>query len=96
MTAESVSDDAVIDQLRGSVVVLDLATPYVCVGTLTGSDHRYLILEEADMHDLRDSSTTRELYVLDCKRHGVGANRHRIYVRREQVVSLSRLEDVRE
>ena len=79
---------------RDRVVVLDLASPYVVVGTLVSEDHRYLVLDEADMHDLRDSSTTRELYVLDTRRHGVGANRRRVLVSRTDIVGISLLDDV--
>lgn len=82
--------------LVGEQVVLDLAAPYVYLGTLAGIDGQYLVLEEADAHDLRDSSTTRELYVLDGKRHGIGVNRTRVYVERAQVVGISKLADVRE
>ena len=80
--------------LIGDEVVLDLATPYVILGKLVGEDHRYLILQDADVHDLRDSSTTRELYVLDARRHGINPNRLRVLVSREQIVSLSAFADV--
>jgi hypothetical protein len=79
---------------RNQVVVLDLASPFVTVGTLVDEDHRYLILDEADMHDLRDSSTTRELYVLDIRRHGLGPNRRRVIISRTDVVGISLLDDV--
>ncbi len=78
----------------GRIVVLDLASPYVVIGTLVAEDHRYLVLDDADMHDLRDSSTTRELYVLDTRRHGVGTNRRRVLVSRSDVVGVSLLDDV--
>ncbi len=86
--------DTALQPLLGRQVVLDLASQYVSIGTLAAADHRYFVLEEADVHDLRDSTTTRELYVLDCKRHGIGANRKRVLVRRDEVVSLSALDDV--
>lgn len=35
--------------LIGDEVVLDLATPYVILGKLVGEDHRYLILQDADV-----------------------------------------------
>jgi hypothetical protein len=79
---------------RDRVVVLDLASPYVVIGTFVGEDHRYLILDEADMHDLRDSSTTREVYVLDTHRHGLGPNRRRLLISRSDVVGVSLLDDV--
>lgn len=81
-------------ELIGREVVLDAASPYVIVGRLVSQDHRYLLLEDADVHDLRDTKTTREVYVVDSKRHGVRANRRRVWVRRDDVVSLSALDDV--
>ncbi len=72
--SDSPQSDA-LTTLQGREVVLDLASPYVVIGTFAGGDHRYLVIEQADVHDLRDSHTTRELYVLDTKRHGVRANR---------------------
>jgi hypothetical protein len=84
----------VFDDLTGREVVLDVVGQYVYLGTLSGHDERYLILNDADVHDLRDTATTRELYVLEARRHGVRANRRRVHVRREEVISLSALDDV--
>ncbi len=86
--------DGIPAELIGRNVVLDLSSPYVCVGVLEGADHRYLVLVEADLHDLRDSKTTREHYLVQCQRVGVRVNRQRVYVRREEVVSLSALDAV--
>ncbi len=83
-----------MQELIGEEVVLDMSSMYVHVGTLVSEDHRYFILQNADVHDLRDSSTTRELYVLDCRRHGIGVNRKQVLVNKDQVVSLSKLSDV--
>jgi hypothetical protein len=78
----------------GQIVVLDLVSPFVCIGLLVAVDRDCLLLEDADLHDLRDTATTREVYVLDVRRHGAVANRRRIWVSIREVVSLSRLEDV--
>lgn len=87
--------ETAIEQLVGHVVVLDVTTRYVYVGTLSGLDRHYLDLRDADVHDLRDTAnTTRELYVLEAKRHGFHRNRKRVLVRREDVVSVSALDDV--
>lgn len=88
-----ISDD-LLATLTGQVVVLDVASPYVYLGELSGRDQHYFVLDNADVHDLRDTSTTREMYVVDAKRHGVQSNRTRVYVRVEEVVSLSLLDDV--
>ena len=75
-------------------VVVDVRSPYVMLGTLRAADERYVILEEADVHDLRDTQTSRELYVLESRRHGIRANRRRVLVNRDEVVCISRLADV--
>jgi small nuclear ribonucleoprotein (snRNP)-like protein len=83
-----------LDQLIGREVVLDVASLYVYLGTLVGRDQHFLILEEADVHDLRDTSTSRELYVLEARRLGIRSNRVRVLVRTDEVVSVSALNDV--
>ena len=85
-----------LDALVGRAVVLDVASPYVFLGELVGHTEHYFELADADVHDLRDTNTTRDLYVLDAKRHGVNPNRARVLVRRGEVVSLSALDDVLE
>jgi hypothetical protein len=82
------------ETLLGQVVVIDLTSPFVIVGKLRSVEGPYYIVEEADLHDLRDTTTTRDIYVLDAKRHGVNCNRKRVYVRCEGVVGISRLADV--
>ena len=86
--------DAPLETLRGDVVVLDLAAPWIYLGTLKTWDPVHLVLGNADAHDLRDTSTTREMYVLEAARHGVAPNRKTVLVRRDAVVGVSRLGDV--
>jgi hypothetical protein len=83
-----------VETLVGQVVVIDLTSPFVILGKLCGVEGPYYIVEEADLHDLRDTATTRDIYVLDARRHGVNSNRKRIFVRYEGVVGVSRLADV--
>ena len=86
--------DRLLEDLKNQVVVVDTAAAYVYAGTLANFDSNHLVLEHADVHDLRDAATTRELYVLETRMHGVRANRNSVLVRRDQVVSLSALDDV--
>ncbi|MGD9855066.1 MAG: hypothetical protein AB7U20_08970 [Planctomycetaceae bacterium] len=88
------SPSPALEQLIGRPVVLDVASLYVYLGTLAEVDHRYLILTDADVHDLRDTTTTRELYVLEAKRHDLSVNRRRVLVNRNDVVSISALADI--
>lgn len=80
--------------LVGQSVVLDMSSPFVYVGRLAGKTDGYIILDEADSHDLRDTSTTREKYVVACRQHGVHSNRRRVWINLREVVAISRLEDV--
>ena len=50
-----------ISRLMQREVVIDVTSHYVYAGILVEEDHRYLVLESADVHDLRDTNTTREL-----------------------------------
>ena len=84
----------ILARLIDREVVLDVSSAYVYLGRLVGGDEKFLTLEEADVHDLRDTATTREEYVLAARRHGLAANRRRVYVRTAEVVSVSALEDV--
>jgi hypothetical protein len=89
-----VSNDPVWNELLGRVLVLDLSSPYVILGTLAGVTAGFVTLDDADVHDLRDSKTTRELYVLESRRHGVRCNRKRVSVSGREIVGISRLDDV--
>lgn len=94
MTPDSASSR--IDALVGRSVVADLRSRFVCIGTLVGHDDRFFELIDADLHDFRDSPATREVYVYDSARFGVRRNRSRVLVLREEVIALTRLEDVLE
>ena len=83
-----------LEELVGRVVVLDAVSPFVIVGTLASFNEHYFELHEADVHDLRDTLTTRELYALESRQLGVRVNRRRVFVRGKEIVSVSLLDDV--
>src|SRR5262245_15153980 len=83
-----------LDEFLDAKVVVDLVSPYVCLGKLTRYDEHYLELKNADLHDLRDTETTRELYIADSVATGIKRNRKRVLIRRTEVVAISLLEDV--
>ena len=83
-----------IDEFLNQKVVVDLSSHYVCMGKLVRADDHFLELKNADLHDLRDTETTRELYVADSVATGVKRNRKRVLIRRGEVVAVSLLEDV--
>ena len=82
--------------LIGQVIVLDLRSRYVCLGTLKEVGPQYFTLADADLHDLRDSTATREVYVYDSARLGIRRNRARVQVLRDEVIAVARFRDVLE
>ena len=85
-----------LDDFFGQMVVLDLSSPYVCIGRLVAADDVYFHLFDADLHDFRDSPATRENYVVDSVRVGIRRNRKQVLVRRSEVVALTRFADISE
>jgi small nuclear ribonucleoprotein (snRNP)-like protein len=83
-----------LDDLVGQRVVVDLKERYVCLGQLLRFDETFLELRNADLHDLRDTDTTRENYVAASRATGIKRNRKRVLLVRAEVVAVSRLEDV--
>ena len=82
--------------LMGQVVVVDLKSTFVCLGTLVSCDELFLELRDADLHDFRDSTATREVYVYDSARLGIRRNRARILIRLDDVVALTLFADIAE
>lgn len=83
-----------LEELMNQKVVVDLIGPYVCLGTLLRVDEFFLELKNADLHDLRDTDTSRENYVIASCHTGIKRNRRRVLLNRREVVAISRLDDV--
>jgi hypothetical protein len=83
-----------LNEFVGHAVVVDLRSPFVCLGTLKRVDGEHLELRDADFHDLRDTETSRENYVAASRATGIKRNRKRVLIVRTDVVAVARLEDV--
>jgi hypothetical protein len=83
-----------LQELMGHEVVVDLGSPFVCLGTLRRIDEHYLELVNADLHDLRDTQSTREVYVAESRATGIKRNRNRLLLVRADMVAVSLLSDV--
>ena len=83
-----------LDDFINQKVVIDLRSTYVCLGTLVRADEMYIELKHADVHDLRDTDTSRENYVAESKATGVKRNRRRVLLVRGDVVAIAKLDDV--
>jgi small nuclear ribonucleoprotein (snRNP)-like protein len=83
-----------LEEYLNQKVVIDLRAEYVALGTLKKYDDTFLELRNADLHDLRDTHTSRENYTAAAVATGVKRNRKRVVIRWTEVVAVSRLDDV--
>jgi len=83
-----------LEEFLNQKVVVDLSSTFVALGRLTRYDDHFLELKNADLHDLRDTETTRENYVVESVATGIKRNRKRVLIRRDQMVAISPLDDV--
>lgn len=83
-----------LEELIGENVVIDLRSSYVCLGLLKKVEPDYLELRNADLHDLRDTETTRENYIAATIATGIKRNRKKLWLMRSDIVAIARLGDV--
>jgi small nuclear ribonucleoprotein (snRNP)-like protein len=83
-----------LEEMIGQKVVVDLRSPYVCLGTLVAYDDHFLQLKNADLHDLRDTDTTRENYVAESHATGIKRNRKRVLLIRPEIVAIALMSDL--
>jgi small nuclear ribonucleoprotein (snRNP)-like protein len=83
-----------IEEFVGKKVVVDCQSHFVCLGLLKAFDEHFLDLRNCDLHDLRDTDSTRELYIASSAATGIKRNRKRVILNRREVVGMSLLEDV--
>ncbi len=82
-----------LEELIGQKVIVDLRSAFVCLGTLHTVDEQFLELRNADLHDLRDTVTSRENYVAQSQATGIKRNRKRVWVVRAEMVAIGLLDD---
>ena len=83
-----------LEEFLGQKIVLDLRSEYVCLGTLAAIGDDFIEMKNADLHDLRDTDTTRENYIAEAMFIGIQRNRKRLLLNRREVVSVALLSDV--
>lgn len=83
-----------LEEFVGRKVVIDFRSEFVCLGLLKAVDDHFLDVRNCDLHDLRDTDSTRENYVAAAVATGVKKNRKRVLLSRSDVVAVALLDDV--
>lgn len=79
----------------GKTVVLDTPFSWLYIGKLAKILSDCVVLTEADAHDTKDTGTSKEVYIFETRKTGVKANREKVYVSFDHIVSFSDLEDIK-
>ena len=85
-----------LQEFIGKEVVLDSSSYYLYIGTLEKVSEHFFVLSQVDVHDSRESAASKEVYILEARRHGIKANRKQTTVFRKDVGSVSLLSDILE
>ncbi len=88
------TDALILDQFLNCKVVIDFRAEYVCLGTLKSIGEHFLELKNADLHDLRDTDTSRENYIAACVITGIKRNRKRLLITRTEIVAIADFDDI--
>jgi len=88
------SEEKRLSSYIGRPVVLDTYSDIVYIGTLKAVDRWFYVLTDVDVHDRRESPSTKDVYIIESKKYGIKKNRTEVLVRASEVVSISRLDDV--
>lgn len=83
-----------LEEFLNDKVVIDCRSEFVCLGTLKKVGDHFLELRNADLHDLRDTDTSRENYVAASVATGIKRNRKKVLISRTEVVAIARLDEV--
>jgi hypothetical protein len=85
-----------LEEMIGHKVVIDCRSPYVVLGTLEEVGEKFLKMRNADLHDLRDTESSRENYVAAALATGIKRNRKHMLLVRDEVVAIALVDDVAE
>ncbi len=95
-TSSPWDDRAELEGHVGQDVVLDTRGDIVYVGRLARVLDSFYELADADVHDCIAGRTSKEVYVMDARKHGIKRNRARVLVRKAEIVSISKMSEVLE
>jgi small nuclear ribonucleoprotein (snRNP)-like protein len=94
MSKSGKSEAEELKEFVGSQVVVDTSTPLFYIGELESVDEHFMTIKNCDVHDVNEGASTKEVYCIEARKHGVKLNRLKVKVRKALVVSISLLDDI--
>jgi len=75
-------------------IVVDVSGNFIYLGTLSKVQESWIELENVDIHDMLDSSSNKEAYIISAKITGIRANRRNISIDKDKIISISLFSDI--
>jgi len=76
-------------------IVIDTRSSWIYIGTLNNVRNDTIELTDVDVHDSKDTHTTKEIYLIDSRKTGIKSNRDSVHINIDYIVSFSPLKDVK-
>ncbi len=76
-------------------LLVDTRSSFLYIGILEAVTEHCAVLSQVDVHDSKETITTKELYAIQSKTTGVKINRELVYINLDHVVSFSPLDAVK-
>ena len=92
MSAEKTPDP--LSSFLGEMVIVDTTGWLIYAGRVEAVGQDWLTLADCDVHDHRESNSTRDIYIMEIAKHGVRKNRERVLLKMNEISSVSLLADI--
>lgn len=76
-------------------IVIDTRSSWIYMGVLEEIMAGAVVLSDVDVHENKDTATTKEVYVMESRATEIIPNRDRVYVNMDYIVSFSPLSEVK-
>ena len=77
-------------------IVVDTNSSWIYIGTLRNIGENSIELTDVDVHDSKDTATTKEIYLVHSKETGIKSNRESVFINLDYVVSFSPFDKVKQ
>lgn len=83
-----------LEGFKNKLSIIDTDSSYIYIGHIIGDDKECIVMQNADIHDIKMGSSTKEQYVIMVKKIGIKPNRKKVHILKDKIISISLIEDV--
>ncbi|MEN8152474.1 MAG: hypothetical protein ABFR75_00500 [Acidobacteriota bacterium] len=77
-------------------IVVDTSSSWIYIGNLKNIGENSIELTDVDVHDSKDTTTTKEIYLVRSKETGIKSNRENVFINLDYIVSFSPFDKVKQ